>query len=113
MKRSPTVLLSRPAAILKGEFNKKVVVLLDVTPLSLGIEIDECKMSSVVIPRNTTLPVKMTRGYCWKYVVVYPYFSALFRGAAHKSHIFEARVGTFLYCFSKESASYTVKIPSL
>ncbi|XP_047341568.1 heat shock 70 kDa protein 18-like [Impatiens glandulifera] len=48
------------AAILCGEGNQKVqdLVLLDVTPLSLGVQIKGSIMS-VLIPRNTTIPIKM------------------------------------------------------
>nr|XP_043635544.1 heat shock 70 kDa protein 1-like [Erigeron canadensis] len=39
------------------------LVLLDVTPLSLGIEITG-KVMSVLIPRNTPIPTKKTNSYC-------------------------------------------------
>ncbi|XBI49134.1 hypothetical protein VPH35_112755 [Triticum aestivum] len=54
------------AAILNGEYDQKVVVLLDVTPLSLGIETVGGVMS-VVIPRNTTIPVMMEGPYTTEY----------------------------------------------
>ncbi|XP_048547202.1 heat shock cognate 70 kDa protein-like [Triticum urartu] len=54
------------AAILNGEYDQKVVDLLDVTPLSLGIETVGGVMS-VVIPRNTTIPVKMEGPYTTEY----------------------------------------------
>jgi heat shock protein 1/8 len=52
------------AANLAGMGNEKVkhIVLLDVTPLSLGTQILEGEMS-VVIPRNTAIPTKMERYY--------------------------------------------------
>ncbi|XP_037450988.1 heat shock cognate 70 kDa protein-like [Triticum dicoccoides] len=52
------------AAILSGEHSQKVknFRLLDVTPLSLGIEVVGDIMS-VVIPRNTTIPVRMEKDY--------------------------------------------------
>jgi molecular chaperone DnaK len=37
-------------------------VLLDVTPLSLGVEV-EGGMVDVVVPRNTTIPYKKTKIY--------------------------------------------------
>ncbi|KAB1217894.1 Heat shock cognate 70 kDa protein [Morella rubra] len=53
------------AANLSGMGNKKVrsVVLMDVTPLSLGVSEDVVGNMSVVIPRNTPIPAKMERGY--------------------------------------------------
>jgi heat shock protein 1/8 len=52
------------AANMVGMGNEKVqhIVLLDVTPLSLGIDIDEGEMS-IVIPRNTPIPTKMEEKY--------------------------------------------------
>ena len=57
------------AANLNGNGSKIVqdLVLSDVTPLSLGIEIREVEMN-VVIPRNTPIPTTMRRSYgtlCW------------------------------------------------
>ncbi|PNX75052.1 heat shock protein [Trifolium pratense] len=52
------------AAILSEGFkNAPNLVLRDVTPLSLGIEADVGRVMSVVIPRNTSVPVKKTRKY--------------------------------------------------
>ncbi|XP_059429725.1 heat shock 70 kDa protein 1-like [Corylus avellana] len=45
------------AAILSGEVNEKVQLLLDVTPFSLGLETAGDVMN-VLIPRNTTIPTK-------------------------------------------------------
>ncbi|KAG6620559.1 hypothetical protein I3842_Q061500 [Carya illinoinensis] len=52
------------ATSLTGKGNEKVqnVVLLDVTPLSLGVETQDGDMS-VVIPRNTAIPTKMIANY--------------------------------------------------
>jgi L1 cell adhesion molecule like protein len=52
------------AAILTGEKSNKLnaMVLLDVTPLSLGVE-TQGKVMSVVIPRNTTIPVRRTEPF--------------------------------------------------
>ncbi|KAF5467288.1 hypothetical protein F2P56_017126 [Juglans regia] len=57
------------AAILTGMGNEKVqnVVLLDVTPLSLGVLAGEDDLMSVVIPRNTTIPIKMEENYTTGY----------------------------------------------
>ncbi|MCI22682.1 heat-shock protein, partial [Trifolium medium] len=50
------------AALLSyGVKNVPNLVLIDVTPLSLGYEIEHDKMC-VVIPRNTTIPAKETSG---------------------------------------------------
>ncbi|KAB1217890.1 Heat shock 70 kDa protein [Morella rubra] len=56
------------AANLSGMGNKKVrsVVLMDVTPLSLGVSIDHGHMS-VVVPRNTPIPAKMESNYTTLY----------------------------------------------
>lgn len=53
------------AAKMAGMGNEKVqdIVLLDVTPLSLGVDAERGLMTTV-IPRNTTLPTKMKRKYC-------------------------------------------------
>lgn len=47
------------AAILSGQKNEKLdsLVLLDVTPLSLGVE-TQGKIMTVIVPRNTTIPCK-------------------------------------------------------
>jgi len=51
-------------AILTGVKNENLnaMVLLDVTPLSLGVE-TQGKVMSVVMPRNTTIPVRKTEQY--------------------------------------------------
>jgi L1 cell adhesion molecule like protein len=52
------------AELLTGQGSKKLqgLVLMDVTPLSLGINIDSGVMS-VVIPKNTLIPTKMVEGF--------------------------------------------------
>ncbi|KAG7998876.1 hypothetical protein I3843_01G277300 [Carya illinoinensis] len=52
------------AANLAGMGNEKVqnLVLLDVTPLSLGVAVQQ-GVTSVVIPRNTAIPIKMEQKY--------------------------------------------------
>jgi len=51
------------AAVLSEDIkNVAKLVLRDVTPLSLGISVNEDTMD-VVIPRNTSIPVKKTKGY--------------------------------------------------
>jgi heat shock protein 1/8 len=56
------------AAKMASMGNEKVqhIVLLDVTPLSLGVSVDEGCMS-VVIPRNTVIPTKMEENYTTLY----------------------------------------------
>uniref|UniRef100_A0A0D9XPZ8 Uncharacterized protein n=1 Tax=Leersia perrieri TaxID=77586 RepID=A0A0D9XPZ8_9ORYZ len=46
---------------------KQVVILQDITPLSVGVEIRDDYTMSVVIPRNTAIPTKMVRGYTTLY----------------------------------------------
>lgn len=48
------------AAILGGEAKEKDIVLVDVTPLTLGIEVKGGLMEPI-IPRNTTIPVKKSK----------------------------------------------------
>ncbi|XP_057447356.1 heat shock cognate 70 kDa protein-like isoform X2 [Lotus japonicus] len=50
------------ALLTDGVMNVPNLVLLDVTPLSLGTSVKGDVMS-VVVPRNTTIPVKKTQGY--------------------------------------------------
>ena len=52
-----------------GMGNEKVqhIVLLDVTPLSLGIQVVLEEEMSVVIPRNTAIPTKMEHNYTTVY----------------------------------------------
>jgi len=50
------------AVLSEGIKNVPKLVLRDVTPLSLGISVKEDRMG-VVIPRNTSIPVKKTKGY--------------------------------------------------
>ncbi|KAL2329574.1 hypothetical protein Fmac_017155 [Flemingia macrophylla] len=47
----------------EGIKNVPDLVILDVTPLSLGISANVGKLMSVVIPKNTTIPVKRTHVY--------------------------------------------------
>ncbi|XP_059456709.1 heat shock 70 kDa protein 18-like [Corylus avellana] len=67
------------ASILAGVGNEKVenIVVLDVTPLSLGVEVGESEMS-VVIPRNTAIPTKMERHYTTRFdnqtCILFPVF---------------------------------------
>jgi molecular chaperone DnaK len=50
------------AAIISGEYRAKDIVLLDVTPLSLGVEVLG-GLFDVVIPKNTTIPTRKTKIY--------------------------------------------------
>ncbi|MCH94924.1 heat-shock protein [Trifolium medium] len=50
------------ALLCEGIKNVPNLVLQDVTPLSLGVEVIG-ELMSIVIPRNTPIPVKMTKGY--------------------------------------------------
>jgi molecular chaperone DnaK len=50
------------AGIIAGEYTDRDIVLLDVTPLSLGVEVLYGGFD-VVIPRNTTIPTKKTKIY--------------------------------------------------
>ncbi|KAK3037833.1 hypothetical protein RJ639_031874 [Escallonia herrerae] len=63
------------AAILDGKVYK--VTLLDVTPLSLGVDTDDGEMS-FVIPRNTPVPAKMKKGFTTRFdnqtVVSFPVY---------------------------------------
>ncbi len=50
------------AAIISGEYKTRDIVLLDVTPLSLGVEVLG-GLFDVVIPKNTTIPTRKTKIY--------------------------------------------------
>ncbi|XP_074280187.1 heat shock cognate 70 kDa protein-like [Silene latifolia] len=54
------------AAVLTGVRHNQHVMLVDVTPLSLGVEVRGGGMS-VVIPRNTPIPAKMERNFTTVY----------------------------------------------
>ncbi|XP_074270758.1 heat shock 70 kDa protein 18-like [Silene latifolia] len=55
------------AAILAGVGDHKDTVLVDVTPLSLGLEVNEDAVMNIFIPRNTTIPTKISKtGYTSK-----------------------------------------------
>jgi molecular chaperone DnaK len=47
------------AAVLSGDTNVQDITLLDVTPLSLGLEVNAGEMH-ILIPRNTTIPTEKT-----------------------------------------------------
>uniref|UniRef100_A0A0E0BG80 Uncharacterized protein n=1 Tax=Oryza glumipatula TaxID=40148 RepID=A0A0E0BG80_9ORYZ len=53
------------ASILNGDSDdkKRVMILRDITPLSLGIRVNSDHTMSVVIPRNTFIPTKNVRRY--------------------------------------------------
>ncbi len=61
---NPDEVVAMGAAIQGGVFTGDVedIVLLDVTPLSLGIEV-EGRMMNVLIPRNTTIPTSKSQVY--------------------------------------------------
>lgn len=52
------------AAVLLGQVDQEVtdIVLMDVTPLSLGIE-TQGGIMSVVVPRNSPIPVRRDKDY--------------------------------------------------
>ncbi len=50
---------SLQAAVLAGDSNVQDITLLDVTPLSLGLEVNAGEMH-ILIPRNTTIPTEKT-----------------------------------------------------
>jgi heat shock protein 1/8 len=67
------------ASILVSVGNERIenIVVLDVAPLSLGVEVGESEMS-VVIPRNTAIPTKMERYYTTRFdnqtCILFPVF---------------------------------------
>jgi heat shock protein 1/8 len=67
------------ASILVSVGNERIenIVVLDVAPLSLGVEVGESEMS-IVIPRNTAIPTKMERYYTTRFdnqtCILFPVF---------------------------------------
>ena len=57
---NPDEAVAYGAAILTGKDSEKLqdIVLLDVTPLSLGVLTDPTKDMSVLLPRNSAIPAK-------------------------------------------------------
>ncbi|XP_074270763.1 heat shock 70 kDa protein 18-like [Silene latifolia] len=79
------------AAILAGVGDHKDIVLFDVTPLSLGIEVYDTSML-VVVPRNTIIPIKM---YARNLETPYDNLvAAIFR--IYEGERFKAKDNTFL-----------------
>nr|XP_017220948.1 PREDICTED: heat shock cognate 70 kDa protein-like isoform X2 [Daucus carota subsp. sativus] len=57
------------AAILSGEGSQNIknLMVLDVTPQSLGIEVHNDGLMEVIIPRNTTYPISVEQTFCTGY----------------------------------------------
>ena len=85
------------AAKMAGKGNRKVqqIVLMDVNPLSLGVELIGGEMS-VVIPRNTVIPTKMENNYTTSYdnqtSVLFPIYEGERARAADNNWLGEFRL---------------------